>query len=840
MVFFTKEEMREQMNDPDHIRNMSVIAHVDHGKSTLTDSLVAHAGIIKAESAGDARATDTRADEQERCITIKSTGISLYYEYASPILEDAEKVGHLINLIDSPGHVDFSSEVTAALRVTDGALVVVDAVSGVSVQTETVLRQALQERVKPVLMLNKLDRVFKELQLTPEDAYESFRRNIEHINSMISIYGDDTLGDVSCDPVAGSVAFGSGLQAWAFTLNRFAIIYSKKFGFPRDKFLKKLWGDNYWDAKTKKWRKKDVSADGRPLKRAFCEFIIEPLYRVFNMGAEETLDNLWDWCDKNEIEMNREERSRTKKEVLKTVLRKWLPAAEALLDMIVEHLPSPRAAQKYRASALYTGPVGDEAYNGIVNCDPNGPVMVYVSKMVPSADNSRFVAFGRVFSGTIYSQQRVRIYGSNYVFGGKEDFYEKTVTRTVIMMAGRTESVESIPCGNTVGLVGIDKWLLKAGTITNLETAYPIRSMKFSVAPVVRQAVRPKNSADLGRLAEGLHRLSKSDPCVVVEIDDETGESIIAGVGELHLEICIKDLRDDFAKVPIIVTDPIVSFRETVVGTSSVQCLAKSANGLNRLFGIAKPLSQELTEAIEGKDIVPNPTDVNAQVRKLVDEYGWELNQARSIWAYGPETRGPNVLVDISTGVQYLNEIKDSVKGGFEWVTAHGVLCEEPCRGVGFYIEDGALHGDAVHRGGNQILPAARNLFYASQLSADPTLLHPMYVVDITIPQDVRPGVYQVLTRRNGRIYDEEPREGTYLVQIKAHLAVLDSFRFDADLRAATSGKAFPQMSFSHWEILDGDINDTTTRVGDVVKKTRERKGMPGELPPLSKYLDKL
>jgi len=294
MVNFTIDQMRVIMDKKQNIRNMSVIAHVDHGKSTLTDSLVAAAGIIAMEDAGNVRLTDTRQDEKDRGITIKSTGISLYFEMPEEYIlpKDADGRGFLINLIDSPGHVDFSSEVTAALRVTDGGLVVVDMVEGVCVQTETVLRQALGERIVPVLTINKLDRGFLELQLDPEEMYQNFVKVIENANVIINTYRDELLGDVSCYPEKGNVAFSAGLQGWAFTLNQFARIYAKKFGVDSAKMKTRLWGDNYFDPESKTWTSKGTTASGKPNSRAFCKFILEPISQVFKACMEQNMDKL--------------------------------------------------------------------------------------------------------------------------------------------------------------------------------------------------------------------------------------------------------------------------------------------------------------------------------------------------------------------------------------------------------------------------------------------------------------------------------------------------------------------------------------------------------------------
>ena len=446
----------------------------------------------------------------------------------------------MINLIDSPGHVDFSSEVTAALRVTDGALVVVDCIEGVCVQTETVLRQALTERIKPVLVINKVDRALLELQVQKEDLYQSFQRTIETVNVIISTYHDAALGDVQVYPDKGTVAFASGLHGWGFTLRQFAGRYSKKFGVPKDKLIAKLWGDNFFNPATRKWSAKSADADGKPLERAFNMFVLDPIFKVFDAVMKHKKDQVETMCEKLEIKLTPEEKEISDaKALLKTIMRKFLPAGEALLEMIVIHLPSPATAQRYRVETLYEGPMDDESAIGIRDCDPKGPLVLYVSKMVPTSDKGRFYAFGRVFSGTVRAGPKIRIQGPNYVPGKKDDLFVKSVQRTVLMMGRYIEPIEDCPAGNIIGLVGIDQFLLKSGTLTTSETAHNMRVMKFSVSPVVQVAVEVKNAADLPKLVEGLKRLSKSDPCVQAWIA-ETGEHIVAGAGELHLEICLK------------------------------------------------------------------------------------------------------------------------------------------------------------------------------------------------------------------------------------------------------------------------------------------------------------
>ncbi|CAG0895788.1 unnamed protein product [Cyprideis torosa] len=595
MVNFTVDEIRVMMDKKKNIRNMSVIAHVDHGKSTLTDSLVSKAGIIASSKAGETRFTDTRKDEQERCITIKSTAISMYFELEEKdcdyiqVEDQREKGsrGFLINLIDSPGHVDFSSEVTAALRVTDGALVVVDCVSGVCVQTETVLRQAIAERIKPVLFMNKMDRALLELQLEKEELYQTFQRIVENVNVIIATYGDDSgpMGVISVDPSRGSVGFGSGLHGWAFTLKQFSEMYAEKFKIDTQKLMNKLWGENFFSGKNKKWSKQKDPEN----ERSFVMYVLDPIYKIFDAIMNYKKEEIDKLLPKLGVSLKGEDKEKDGKQLLKVVMRTWLPAGEALLQMIAIHLPSPVTAQRYRMEMLYEGPLDDEAAMAIKNCDPNGPLMMYISKMVPTSDKGRFYAFGRVFAGKVATGQKARIMGPNYTPGKKEDLYEKSIQRTILMMGRYVEAIEDVPAGNICGLVGVDQFLVKTGTISTFKDAHNLRVMKFSVSPVVRVAVEPKNPSDLPKLVEGLKRLAKSDPMVQCIIE-ESGEHIIAGAGELHLEICLKDLEEDHACIPIKKSDPVVSYRETVGEESDQVCLSKSPNKHNRLFMRAVPM----------------------------------------------------------------------------------------------------------------------------------------------------------------------------------------------------------------------------------------------------------
>merc|ERR1712168_766273 len=842
MVNFTIDQIREIMDKKKNIRNMSVIAHVDHGKSTLTDSLVAKAGIIAASKAGETRATDTRKDEQERCITIKSTAISMYFETSEKDMEfvkqEKDGKGFLINLIDSPGHVDFSSEVTAALRVTDGALVVVDCVSGVCVQTETVLRQAIAERIRPILFMNKMDRALLELQLEQEELYQTFQRIVENVNVIIATYNDDSgpMGEMRVDPSKGSVGFGSGLHGWAFSVKEFADIYSGLFKVPAAKLMGKLWGENFFNKKTKKWAKtKDQDNE-----RAFIMYILDPIFRLFdcimNFKKEETAKLL----ETLKIKLPVDDRDKEGKQLLKVVMRTWLPAGETLFYMITVHLPSPVTAQKYRAEMLYEGPADDAACTGIKNCDTDAPLMMYISKMVPTSDKGRFYAFGRVFSGKVGSGLKVLIMGPNFVPGSKSDLYEKSIQRSILMMGRFTEAIEDVPAGNICGLVGVDQFLVKTGTITTFKDAHNMKVMKFSVSPVVRVAVEPKNPADLPKLVEGLKRLAKSDPMVQCIIE-ESGEHIIAGAGELHLEICLKDLEEDHACVPIKKSDPVVSYRETVSCQSTELCLSKSPNKHIRLYMRAGPMPDGLAEDIDKGEVAPRQ-DFKIRGRYLADTYDYDVGEARKIWCFGPDTNGPNLLMDVTKGVQYLNEIKDSVVAGFQWATKEGVMADENMRGVRFNIHDVTLHTDAIHRGGGQIIPTARRVLYACTLTAGPRLMEPVYLVEIQCPENAVGGIYGCLNRRRGHVFEEAQTPGTPMFVVKAYLPVNESFGFTADLRSQTGGQAFPQCVFDHWQILPGDPLDAASNCKpyQIIMDTKKRKGLKEAMPDLGNYLDKM
>jgi len=538
------------------------------------------------------------------------------------------------------------------------------------------------------------------------------------------------------------------------------------------------------------------------------------------------------------IVLKGDEKALTGKALMKRAMQIWINAADTLLSMIVSKLPSPKVAQKYRVENLYEGPMDDAGANAIRSCDPAGALMMYVSKMVPTSDKGRFYAFGRVFSGTIATGQKVRIQGPFYKPGGKEDLNVKNIQRTVLMMGRTTEQIADVPCGNTVALVGIDQYLLKSGTLTTLEDAHNIAAMKYSVSPVVKVAVKPKDGKDLPKLVEGLKKLSKSDPLVVCTTE-ESGEHVIAGCGELHVEICLKDLKEEYAQCEIIIADPVVSYRETVNEQSSQTCLSKSPNKHNRIYLVAEPIQEEIAKEIEDGKLGPK-ADPKERNKILKEKYDWDDNTTRKIWCYGPETDGANLVVDATQAVQYIIEIKEHVNSAFQWATKEGPLCEENMRAIRFNIMDVVLHADSIHRGAGQIMPPTRRCCFAAEMTAKPTLQEPVFLVEITCPQEAMSGVYNCMNLRRGCVFEENPREGTPLIQVKAHLPVSESFGFVAALRQATSGQAFPQCVFDHWENLQGDCMQAGSKMEELILAIRKRKNIKVAMPALGDYLDKL
>nr|GEZ88474.1 elongation factor 2 [Tanacetum cinerariifolium] len=670
------------------------------GKSILTDSLVAAAGNIPQETAPNVRMTDTQADERKRGFSIKSTDISLCYKFTDEYLKnfEGEHDGneYIIYLIDSPGHVDFSAEVTAALCITDGALVVIDCIEGVCLLTETVLRLALGERIRPVLILNKIDRCFLNLKLTMMNA--------------------------------------------------------DKCNFDESEMMKMLWGDNFYDTETREWTQKNTGA--ATCKRGFVQFCYVPIKQIINNCMMNTKKKYLHSRLKDLGATITKDKGLTGKPLMQHIMQTWLPAATALHEMMIFRLPSPHSAQRYRVETLYGGP-SDAYANAIKECDPNGPLILYVSKMIPDAsDKGRFFAFGRVFAGKISTGMKVRIMGPNYKHGEQQDLDVHSVKKTFIWMGNRHVAVEDVPSGNTVAMADLDLIITKSVTLTN-ETevnAHPIRAMKFSVSPVVRIAVSCADS-DLREFLKGLKRLSRSDPMVVCTIEEKR-QHIIAGAGGFSLKS---------------------KSCETVNSKFSY-------NRRNRIHNLLKmeasPMNEQHVNDID-KWLLDGSRD---------EEFAWDDNGLGKKILYFP---GPNMVVNIGKGDRYPDSIKESIVVGFQFASKkYGVLARENMRGIFFKVCDVILKNrDHV----TDILDASTNAIYASQLTAKPRLLETVYLVEIQSRESYLAEIHRELNNRHGNVFKEMPREGTPLYKIKAWLPVVESFGFSGYLQGPTNDDVFPQ-----------------------------------------------
>ncbi|KAI5186280.1 elongation factor 2 [Nematocida homosporus] len=848
------ENVIRLMDKTENIRNMSVIAHVDHGKSTLTDTLVVKAGSLSAEKSGS-RFTDTRADEQERGITIKSTAISMQFKlkeesYQHFMKEKTSENHFLINLIDSPGHVDFSSEVTAALRVTDGALVVVDCIEGICVQTETVLRQAVIEKIKPVLCLNKLDRSLLELQQAPTELASSLRKTIENFNATLSKFhveeeGGKESGTVEAlDPANLEVSFCSGLQGWGFTLRQFVEFYADTFKISEKtdpveklavmkKFQALLWNHKCFYSKTDPFDGTGkFSKSGNPENLAFVVFVLNPLYRVRDLCMQGDKKGLVELMAKYKKELPKSVLEETNpKELFKGVMRRWLPAADTLLEQIIINLPSPSESQKYRAESLYEGPADDQFCTAIKNTDmsEDAPVMMYVSKMIPQG-TGRYIAFGRVFSGVLKAGCQVYVQSPDYVPGVGKELKPKVVSRVFLMMGRTAPEIKQCPAGNIVGILGVDSEIQKTATICSMKGAHNIKSMKFSVSPVVRYSILPKNTADLPKLKEGLTKLSQVDSLCQVQYM-KSGEIVVAGAGEMHVEICLNDLENEHAKVPIIRGEPQVSYFESISSSMSTTVMSKSANKHNKVYMIVEPLGEEITKAINEGDLISTDPKVRVELfKKRFDEVDEWIKR---ILCYAPDDCGPNVIVDSTKGVQNLNEVKEFLKMGLDCAVKEGPVIGEPVHGLRLDLMDLTLHADAIHRGAGQIIPTMSRLATGLVLAATPILYEPIFLAEISLQESMIDAAMQVVKSRRGEIVDAI--YNGHRSCLKAYIPVQRSFKLNTELMETTAGGASVNLVLDHYAIVPGSLDKEDSPMFTIVRDLRKKKGM-GELKDATEY----
>lgn len=748
--------------------------------------------------------------------------------------------------------MNFSDEVTAALRMCDGVMIFIDASEGVMLNTERLLKHAVQERLAVTICINKIDRLILELKLPPADAYYKLKHIVDEVNGLLSVYSDGG-DDYVMSPYLGNVCFASSQYRFCFTLYSFAALYVDTFGGgidPKD-FAKRLWGDMYFNAKSRKFTRKAPLSTSH---RSFVEFILEPLYKIFAQVVGDADTSLPKLLDELGIHLSKSEMQMNIRPLLSLVCKRFFGDFTGFVDVCVQHIPSPKAAAKSKIEHVYTGPLDTEAVDAMMDCDPEGPLMLHTSKQYPSQDATAFHVFGRVMSGTIYAGQQARILGENYTIEDEEDSRVGTVGRLWIAEARYNIELNRVPAGNWVLIEGIDEPIVKTSTITQVQgndEVYIFRPLKFNTCSAIKIAVEPHNPSELPKMLDGLRKVNKSYPLLTTKVE-ESGEHVILGTGELYLDCVLHDLRKMYSEIDIKVADPVVAFCETVVETSSLKCFAETPNKKNKITMIAEPLEKGLAEDIENEKVL-----ITWNKKKLGEffqtKYDWDLLAARSIWAFGPDNSGPNILVDDTLPSEVdkslLNTVKDSIIQGFQWATREGPLCDEPIRNVKFKILDAVIAGEPIHRGGGQIIPTARRVAYSAFLMATPRLMEPYFFVEVQAPADCVSSVYTVLARRRGHVTQDAPVPGSPLYTVKAFIPAIDSFGFETDLRTHTQGQAFCLSVFHHWQIVPGDPLDKSITIRplepqpathlarEFMIKTRRRKGLSEDVS-INKFFD--
>lgn len=801
---------------------------------------------------------DTNKQEQDRGITIYSTVVGIDFDVG---IDEPLRV----NLIDSPGHVDFNSEVTAALRVTDGALVVVDAVEGVMPQTRTVLRQALADRVRPVLMLNKVDRLIIEQQKNAKEIYAQFCDTIRDVNDIIrdTLVGQDDKDMPLVSIANDTVCFGSGYFGWAASIRTFATMYQKQattaITGPKQPSLPQL-----------------CKTLAKP--KQFCRQVLRPIVVMHRLCVQD-LDGGVVPKDKQAQISERLIAAGRKapsddvwllpgKRVLRHVMTAFLPAGDALVNLIRHHLPDPRSAHPHRFPSMLprlaiSGDDEEEDESDLEHKDspstdaqltlhrqqvawsPAGECLAYVCKMVPVPGSKQFMAVARVYRGQLRSGQQLYVLPPNYnpldkAQSGKP--LSVRVQRIGRPMADKVVRQDVARAGDIVGLFGLGNAIPKTGTLSSSLEAVPLLDLNFVVAPVVRMAIAAPTPRLRQPLREAMARLQKTDPCALCFVDPETKQNIIAGVGELHLDVCKRALEDALVsgttKVTLKCSEPMVSYREGV-SAAGPECLAKSANKLNRIVVRARPLAAKLVAALESGTVGPS-TDPKALRALLRDTYGWSDTLARKVWAFGPETGAneaggsTNLLVNATTGVQNILDIQQSVCSAFQQFCAKGVMVEQALRGVCFEVVDAKIHRDAPHRGAAQVCPMTRRALSSAFLSAQPVLVEPMYAVQISLPNHMLKKAFPVLAGRGAQITEVKPGV------IAADLCIRKSFKLVAELQAETSGEAFSQLQFGGWQQIPGDLYEASSETHAVVADMRVAKKLKAQLPIADDFRDRL
>ncbi|KAJ2855194.1 hypothetical protein GGI22_004222 [Coemansia erecta] len=861
---YSKEFMVDMLGCPAMTRNIVVAGHLHHGKTTLVDLLVAatHAWPEWDKMAPIATPTTKMAKPNERAFGYTDVhqlerlrGIGLKAMPMTLVAQDDKGKSYALNMMDTPGHANFIDEVAASMRIADGVVVVVDAVEGVMATTERVISAAVHAGLGITLVVSKIDRLIMELKLPPADAYYKLKLTIEEVNNAIAA---SPLAEASMrvSPELGNVCFASATFGWCFSLESFARKYVAQWEMavaPKE-LAKRLWGDIYYHPGRRTFLRKGA-ADAKDAKRSFVHFVLEPLYKIFAHVAGEDEPKLRPVLESLGIRLRKSDYALDVRSLLRRALSQFFGPPTGLVGMCAAHIRSPLENAAHKTDQLYTGSMDSAAAQAMRNCDADGPLVLSAVKQYPSPDASTFYVLGRIFSGTVSAGQSVRVLGEGFIPGDDEDMALATVSEMWIYCSRYKVPVSGLGAGGWVLLGGVDASINKTATIVDTggpeEDLATVRPLHFPAAAVMKIAVEPVVPIELPRMLGGLRKIAKTYPLAQTRVE-ESGEHVILGTGELYLDCIMHDLRNMYAEIEIKVADPVVAFRETVSETSALKVYGDSPNGKNRLTVISEPMEQGVAEDIEAGEV-----SLDWPVRKVGQffeaNYNWDILAGRSIWAFGPGDNGPNMLSDDTlpgeTDKSRLRSVRDSIKQGFQWAAREGPLCDEPMRNTRFRILNVDLADAAIHRGGGQIIPAARRVCYSSFLTAEPRLMEPVNYVEIQAPADCVSAVYTVLGRRRGHVTHDAPKPGSPMYMIKALIPTIDSCGFETDLRSYTHGQVFCQQYFDHWQVVPGDPLDKDTVLRplepssgqqlarDFMLKTRRRKGL-GDDVSIDKFVD--
>jgi len=848
---YDKEYLADLMDLPNLVRNVTLCGHMHHGKSTFMDVLIEQThdvewGPESAEAENSVRYTDMLLAEQERGISIKSTPMTF-------VLPDSREKSFLCNIMDTPGHVNFSDEVAAAFRLSDGVVLVVDALEGVMLQTERLIKLALQEQLSLTVVINKVDRLILELKLPPADAYHKLRHTIDEINNLISVHADG-VDDLTISPTKGNVCFASSQYGFCFTLHSFAKMYADTYGgFEAAPFAQRLWGDVYMHNR-KFTRKAPASKSGEAVERTFVQFILEPLYKIFAAVVGDVDTQIEPLCRELGIALSQKEANLNVRRVLKIVCGRFFGPFTGFVDMLRDHVPSPEDNAERKIQHTYAGDLDGELADDMLSCNANGDLMINITKLYASADGTKFSAFGRVMSGTVHNNSSVKVLGESYTLEDEEDSKPENVHKLYVAEGRYKIEVNRVPAGNWVLIDGIDAAIVKTATVVSLSTQLEpetFRPLRFDNVACIKIAVEPVNPSELPKMLDGLRKVNKTYPMLRTKVE-ESGEHVIMGCGELYLDCVMHDLRTMYSSIDIKVADPSVAFCETVIETSQLKCFSETPNKKNKITMIAEPLEKNLAEDIEN-GVVSMAWPKKRVAEFFKTKYDWDVLASRSVWSFGPTAQGPNILVDDTlpneVDKRLLSQVKDYVVQGFQWGTREGPLCDEPIRNCKFKILDALVAEDQIHRAGGQIIPTARRVAYSAFLMATPRLMEPYFFVEIQAPADCVSAVYTVLSRRRGHPTQDLAKPGSPLYTVKAVIPVIDSFGFETDLRTHTQGQAFCVSVFSHWQIVSGDPLDKSIQIRplepqpaphlarEFMVKTRRRKGLSEDVS-INKFFD--